>query len=111
MTTNAPPPLPGRPWPLGASIAPGGVNFAVASTHALRIEVCLFDAAGQETVRLTLPERTGPVFHGFVPGLQAGQGFGLRPHGPWNPARGQWFDAAKLLLDPYAKALTGRFAW
>jgi isoamylase len=105
------PTLPGRPWPLGASITEDGVNFAVASTHAERIELCLFDETGRETTRLKLPERSGPVFHGFVPGLQAGQAYGLRAHGPWEPSRGHWFDPAKLLLDPYARALTGRFVW
>jgi isoamylase len=103
--------LPGRPWPLGASAETEGVNLAVASAHATAIELCLLDAEGRETRRLALPERTGDVWHGFVPGLRPGQAYGLRVHGPWDPARGHRFDPAKLLLDPYATRLTGRFAW
>jgi isoamylase len=102
---------PGRPWPLGASVDKAGVNVAVASAHATRIELCLFDAGGRETRRVPLPERTGDVWHGLFPELGAGQVYGLRAHGPWAPGEGQRFDPAKLLLDPYAKRLTGRFAW
>lgn len=104
-------PRPGRPWPLGARAAADGVNVAVASSHATAIEVCLFDAAGREIRRVALPERTGDVFHGFLPGLGAGQAYGLRAHGPWEPSRGHRFDPAKLLLDPYATRLSGRFVW
>ncbi|HYH45417.1 MAG TPA: alpha-amylase family glycosyl hydrolase, partial [Thermoanaerobaculia bacterium] len=111
MTASLPSVSPGRPWPLGASLAGDGVDFAVASGAAERIELCLFDADGRETRRLALAGRSGPVHHGFVPGLRAGQAYGLRAHGPWDPARGQWFDPAKLLLDPYAKGVAGRFAW
>ena len=111
MTASPPFASPGRPWPLGASLVGDGVDFAVASGTAERIELCLFDETGRETRRLALPERSGPVHHGFVPGLRAGQAYGLRAHGPWDPARGQWFDPTKLLLDPYARAVSGRFAW
>ena len=88
-----------------------GVNLAVASRHATAIELCLFDAQGRETRRVALPERSGDVHHGFFPGLRPGQAYGLRAHGPWDPACGHRFDPAKLLLDPYATRLTGRFLW
>jgi glycogen operon protein len=84
---------------------PGGVNVAVFSAHATRIEVCLFDAAGRET-RHGLPERTGDIWHGFLPGVGPGQLYGFRAHGPWRPEEGHRFNPAKLLLDPYARRLT-----
>lgn len=102
---------PGSPEPLGVSLAAGGANVAVHSAHATAIELCLFDAAGErETERIALPERTGDVFHGFVPGITAGARYGLRAHGPWAPAEGHRFNAAKLLVDPFATALDRRFA-
>jgi glycogen operon protein len=88
-----------------------GVNLAVASAHATRIELCLFDKAGHETQRRDLPARSGDVWHGLFPALRPGQAYGLRAHGPFAPERGHWFDPAKLLLDPYAKRLAGRFVW
>mgnify|MGYP001764827639 CR=1 FL=1 len=89
----------------------GGANVAVHSAHATRVELCLFDAdGGAEVERLTLPERTGHVFHGFVPGLAPGARYGLRAHGPWAPHEGHRFNAAKLLVDPYARALDRAFA-
>jgi glycogen operon protein len=103
--------LPGSPWPLGATVVEGGVNFAVASTAAEAIELCLFDLAGHEAFRLPLPERSGPVVHGFVPHVRPGQAYGYRAYGRWAPVEGLCFDPAKLLLDPYARAVTGRFAW
>ncbi|HMU50760.1 MAG TPA: glycogen debranching protein GlgX [Geminicoccaceae bacterium] len=102
--------MPGLPWPLGATVGGEGVNIAVASAHATRIELCLFDGAGRET-RRDLPARTGDIWHGYFPDLRPGQAYGLRAHGPFAPERGHWFDPSKLLLDPYAKQLTGRFAW
>ena len=103
---------PGRPFPLGVTLEADGANVAVFSAHAERIELCLLDAAGaKETARLPLPEVTDQVFHGFFPGLQAGQIYGLRAHGPWAPDRGHRFNPAKLLLDPYAKVVTGRLEW
>ena len=103
---------PGRPFPLGVTLEDGGANVAVFSAHAERIELCLFDPTGaHETARLTLPERTDQVFHGFVPGLAQGQIYGLRAHGPWAPERGHRFNPAKLLLDPYARVVIGRFRW
>ena len=103
---------PGRPFPLGVTLTPEGANVAVFSAHAERIDLCLLDArGGRETARLRLPERTDQVFHGFVPGLRSGQAYGLRAHGPWAPERGHRFNPHRLLLDPYAKAVTGEFHW
>ena len=91
---------PGRAWPLGASVRDGGVNFVVASEHASAIELCLFDDEGKpERQRLTLPGRSGDLWHGFLPGAGAGLVYGLRAHGPWRPERGQRFNPHKLLLD------------
>jgi glycogen debranching enzyme len=85
-----------------------GVNFAVHSHEAERVEVCLYDASGsQEIARLSLPGRTGAVWHGFVPGITCGQLYGLRAHGSYRPASGQRFNPAKLLIDPFARALEG----
>ncbi|MDF1586190.1 glycogen debranching protein GlgX [Marinimicrococcus flavescens] len=105
-------PRPGRPWPLGVTAEEDGLNVAVFSAHASGIDLCLFDPAGlRETARLPLPEHTEGVFHGFFPGLAAGQVYGLRAHGPWDPARGHRFNPARLLLDPHARALCGRVRW
>ena len=101
----------GQPHPLGVTPMAGGANVAVVSRHAERIEVCLLDGEGRETARHALPERTGDVHHGFVPGLAVGQAYGLRAHGEWAPERGRRFNPAKLLLDPYARALTGTMRW
>ena len=112
MPEHSPALRPGRPWPLGLSFTEDGANLAVFSEHAEAIELCLFDAAGAvETARLRLPERTEGVFHGHLPGLAPGQVYGLRAHGPWDPAGGHRFNPARLLLDPYARALTGGFRW
>ena len=104
---------PGRPNPRGATFDGHGVNFAVWSRVATRVEVCLFDAAEptRETERFDLQETTGPVFHGYVPGLPAGQLYGLRVHGPYAPERGHRCNPSKLLVDPYAKALWGEVDW
>jgi len=100
---------PGRPWPLGAHADDKGVNFAVWSQHATAIDVCLFDPQSlRETSRIRLPETTAHVFHGYVPGLRPGVLYGYRAHGPWEPERGLRFNPAKLLVDPYARALAGR---
>lgn len=102
----------GRSWPMGATCMTldghTGVNFAVYSRHAEAIELCLFDEHGaSETARIRLPTHSDGVWHGFVPGLQAGQLYGLRAHGPYQPAHGQRFNPAKLLLDPFARSLVG----
>ncbi len=105
----------GHPWPLGAHCdEEGGVNFAVFSAHAQAIELCLFDASGtRELRRLTLPGRTGDVWHGRLQGVGVGAGlvYGLRAHGPWEPEHGHRFNPHKLLLDPYALEIVGRFEW
>ncbi|WP_427912354.1 glycogen debranching protein GlgX [Ramlibacter sp. MMS24-I3-19] len=97
---------PGRPWPLGATLAEGGVNFAVFSSIAEKVEICVFDRSGtREVRRYELPCRTDDVWHGFVRGLPAGTRYGLRVHGPYHPQDGLRCNPNKLLLDPYAKAL------
>lgn len=96
----------GKPWPLGATLTAEGVNFAVFSSVAERVEVCLFDAGGtREVQRIALPARTDDVWHGFVPGLTAGTLYGLRVHGPYDPVHGNRCNPHKLLLDPYARAI------
>ena len=103
---------PGLPHPLGATWDGRGVNFALFSENAERVELCLFDARGQrELQRIALPEYTDQVWHGYLPDLRPGQLYGYRVHGPYDPARGHRFNPHKLLLDPYAKALHGAFRW
>ncbi len=96
----------GVPYPLGATLTQDGVNFALFSEHGHQVELCLFDAAegGQET-RILLPECTNHIWHGFIPGIKAGQLYGYRVHGPYEPDNGHRFNPNKLLLDPYAKAV------
>jgi len=102
----------GHPWPLGAHWDGHGVNFAVFSAHAQRIEICLFDATGQqERQRIALPAHSQDVWHGYLPDAAPGLVYGLRVHGPWRPERGHRFNANKLLLDPYAREIVGRFEW
>ncbi|MGD9482233.1 glycogen debranching protein GlgX [Streptomyces sp. TRM70308] len=105
---------PGSPQPLGARYhrGPGGTpgtNFALWAGGAERVEVCLFDDAGHET-RCALTELTHEVWHGFVPGVHPGQRYGYRVHGRWDPWSGARWNPAKLLLDPYARAVDGDFA-
>ena len=100
----------GSPFPLGATSRDGGVNFAVASEVADGVELCLFDEAGAET-RLPLQEYDAGVWHGFVPGIGPGQPYGFRTTGPYDPSRGLRCNPAKLLLDPYAKAIAGEVVW
>ncbi|MCM3884544.1 glycogen debranching protein GlgX, partial [Frankia sp. R82] len=92
--------------PLGVSFDGAGVNIAVVAPGADAVEFCLFDAAGIET-RHRLPERDGGVWHGYLPGVRPGAHYGLRAHGPYDPGRGQRYNPAKLLVDPYARLLTG----
>ncbi len=104
----------GSAQPLGASWTGRGTNFAVLSTSATRVELCLFDASGRgETARLALPSRTGDVWHGFLPPRFGGPGtlYGYRVHGPYEPAAGHRFNPAKLLVDPCAAALAGDLDW
>ncbi len=105
---------PGSPEPLGATLTAEGVNFAVYSSGAAKVELCLFDADGErELARLVLPERTENVWHGFLPlphGV-AGVVYGFRAYGPFDATYGLRYNGAKLLLDPYARALGGKFEW
>lgn len=95
---------------LGAVYDGAGVNFAVFSANATKIELCLFSADGaEETARLTLPERTGAIWHGYVPGLRPGALYGYRAYGPYEPAHGHRFNPQKLLADPYARAFHGEW--
>ncbi|AOX47808.1 glycogen debranching enzyme GlgX [Pandoraea faecigallinarum] len=103
---------PGRPSPLGATWDGLGVNFAVFSANAERIELCLFDDRGRkELKRLALPECTDEIWHGYLPGAGPGLVYGYRAHGPYAPEQGHRFNPAKLLLDPYARALLGKVRW
>ena len=97
---------PGNSYPLGATCDNGGTNFSLFSEVAERVELCLFDEAGHET-RVDLPEVSGHCWHGYFPAIKAGQRYGFRVHGPWQPHNGHRCNPAKLLLDPYAKAIDG----
>src|SRR3954469_14384684 len=101
---------PGNAYPLGAVYDGAGTNFALFSEVAERVELCLFDDDGTET-RVALPEVDGYVWHGFIPGVAPGQHYGYRVHGQYAPAEGNRCNPNKLLLDPYAKAIEGTFAW
>jgi len=98
--------LPGSQFPLGATPAAGGTNFAVTSTVADAVTLCLFDEAGRET-QVPLQDYDAGVWHGLVPGIGPGQAYGYRVAGPYDPARGLHCNPAKLLLDPYARAISG----
>ncbi|MDH6540492.1 glycogen debranching protein GlgX [Streptomyces lavendulae] len=109
----APPVWPGSAHPLGARFHPGpggvaGTNFALWAQGAEAVELCLFDGDGVET-RCTLTELTHEIWHGFVPGVRPGQRYGFRVHGRWDPWTGARYNPAKLLLDPYARAVDGDF--
>jgi isoamylase len=97
---------PGRPFPLGAVWTGDGTNFSIFTENAERVELCLFDGDGGET-RIEMPERTAFNWHCFVTGVGPGQHYGYRVHGPYEPGRGHRFNPAKLLIDPYAKAIEG----
>ena len=102
----------GAPEPLGVTVLPGGVNVAVVSQNASRIDVCLFDRSGSlELAQLSLPGRTGDVWHGFIAGIGEGVRYGLRADGPYRPEMGHRFDPAMLLVDPYARELDRPFAY
>ena len=100
------PALPGSPFPLGATVRDGGTNFAVAAAAAESMLLCLFDRDGAET-QIPLLDYDAGVWHGFVPGAGAGQAYGYRAAGRYDPGSGLRFNPAKLLLDPYARALHG----
>jgi isoamylase len=99
-------PWPGDSYPLGATYDGAGTNFALFSEVAHRVELCLFDDADKES-RVDLHEVDHFVWHGYLPGISPGQRYGYRVHGPWDPIEGCLCNAAKLLLDPYAKAIEG----
>ncbi len=102
----------GRAWPLGAHWDGQGVNVALFSAHATRIDLCLYSAdGGSEIARVQLPAQTGDVWHGYLSGAAPGQLYGLRAHGPWRPDRGHRFNPNKLLLDPWAREIVGSFEW
>jgi isoamylase len=104
---------PGQPYPLGATWNGEGVNFALFSEHATAVELCLFDGPGDatEATRIQLREHTDQVWHCFLPDMRPGRYYGFRVHGPYDPERGHRFNPAKLLIDPYAKAITGEIKW
>jgi isoamylase len=101
---------PGRPFPMGARWDGAGTNFSVFSEHATRVELCLFDDNGTET-RIEMHDRRAMNWHCYLPGVGPGQCYGLRVHGPYKPADGHRFNPAKLLIDPYAKAIDGTVDW
>jgi len=103
--------LPGKPYPLGSTAYKKGTNFALFSEYASRVDVCFYDADGNETDCITLIERTAFVWHGFVNNIKPGQLYNFRVHGPWDPANGMRFNVAKSLVDPYAKAISGDVDW
>ena len=104
---------PGYPYPLGATWTGVGVNFAIFSAHASRVELCLFDSpeATKETARVVLPEQTDEVWHGFLPDARPNQLYGYRVHGPYDPAVGHRFNPNKVVMDPYAKAVARTVRW
>jgi len=105
--------LAGRPFPLGATWDGAGVNFALYAEHATGVEVVLFDTAydPDPCASWALRERTGPVWHGYLPGVRPGQSYGLRVDGPWAPHEGHRFNPNKVLLDPYARAIGRPYRW
>lgn len=104
---------PGRPYPLGATCYGAGVNFAIYADHATAVELCLFadESSLKETVKLRLTERTHHIWHIYVPDLVAGQLYGYRVHGAFDPENGHRYNPHKLLIDPYAKAIAGVVDW
>jgi glycogen operon protein len=104
---------PGTPYPLGATWTGLGVNFALFSAHATRVELCLFDPANPtvEQARIALPEQTDMVWHGFLPDIRPNQLYGYRVHGPYTPAEGHRFNPNKVVLDPYARSVARMIRW
>jgi glycogen operon protein len=102
----------GSPWPLGATFDGSGVNFALFSAHAKQVQLCIFDDSGhKELARVSLPQFTDEIWHGYLPGAQPGLVYGYRAFGPNDPDHGHRFNAHKLLIDPYAKRFAGAFRW
>jgi glycogen operon protein len=102
--------LPGQPFPQGSTWDGKGTNFSLFSENAERVELCLFDEDGTER-RIELADRTAFQWHAYLPGVGPGQRYGYRVHGPYEPERGMRFNPAKLLIDPYAKAIDGEIDW
>lgn len=102
---------PGQPYPLGASWDGEGVNFALFSEHAERVELCLFDQQGGHEARIPMQWQTDQVWHCYLPEARPGQLYGYRVHGPYEPDKGHRFNPNKLLLDPYAKDIVGQVDW
>ncbi len=112
MTPRADRLEPGSPYPLGATFDGMGVNFAVFSAHAEKVELCIFDSAGKrEIARYAMPEWTDEVWHGYLPDALPGMVYGYRAYGPYEPEQGHRFNPHKLLLDPYAKKMVGGLRW
>jgi isoamylase len=103
--------LPSSPWPLGAHCDDRGTHFAVYAGDAEQVLLCLFDASGHAEQRIALPECTDGVWHGYLSGVGAGQLYGYRAQGPYEPERGHRYNVNKLLLDPYARRLAGALHW
>ena len=102
----------GHSFPRGAMWDGKGVNFALFSANATRVELCLFDEEGnEERQRIDMPEFTDEIWHGYVPRLEPGTVYGYRVHGPYEPEKGHRFNPNKLLLDPYARAHIGSLTW
>jgi isoamylase len=104
---------PGSPYPLGATWDGEGVNFALFSENATGVELCLFEGSkgNDEMARVRVTEQTDLVWHVYIPGIRPGQRYGYRVHGPYEPERGHRFNPAKLLIDPYARAIDGHVRW
>src|SRR5262245_48836648 len=104
---------PGRSYPLGATWDGAGVNFALFSEYATKVELCLFDSADadKESLRLTMPEYTDQVWHCYLPDILPDQLYGYRVHGPYEPAKGHRFNPHKVVLDPYARAIGRDVRW
>ena len=105
--------LPGRPYPLGATFDGAGVNFAIFSEHATKVELCLFDGAEatNERERVVMAEQTDMIWHAYIPSIEPGQLYGYRMHGPYEPEKGHRFNPNKVVLDPYAKAIGRSPKW
>ena len=102
----------GKPFPLGATWDGLGVNFAIFSAYATKVELCLFDERGlREVERIDLPEYTDEVWHGYLPHARPGTVYGYRVHGPFAPDAGHRFNPNKLVIDPYARQLVGQLRW
>ena len=102
---------PGKPYPLGATWDGAGVNFSLFSENATKVELCLFDRSDRQEIHVPMREQTHQVWHVYLPEVRAGQFYGYRVHGPCDPQQGHRFNPSKLLLDPYAKAITRTIRW